>query len=66
LVTENGQLMAKVSRGDLVHLVPVEVVRTGAELVFVSGLDDGTILLTVGQAFVSAGDAVTYSLASAS
>ena len=65
-VTENGQLMAKVSRGDLVHLVPVEVVRTGAELVFVSGLDDGTILLTVGQAFVSAGDAVTYSLASAS
>ena len=29
-------------------------------------LDDGTILLTVGQAFVSAGDAVNYSLASAS
>ena len=53
-------------RSDLVHLVPVEVVRTGAELVFVSGLDDDTILLTVGQAFVSAGDAVTYSLASAS
>jgi multidrug efflux system membrane fusion protein len=65
-VTENGQLTAKISRDDVVQLVPVNVVRTGSELVFVSGLDDDMILLTVGQAFVSAGDAVTYRLASAS
>jgi len=65
-VAENGQLMAKVSRDDVVQLVPVEVVRTGAELVYISGLPDGAVLLTVGQAFVSAGDKVTYRLASTS
>lgn len=64
LVTENGQLMAKVSLDNIVHLVPVAVVRSGPELVYVSGLLDDTILLTVGQAFVSDGDAVIYSLAS--
>ena len=32
----------------------------------VSGLDDEMILLTVGQAFVSVGDNVTYRLATAS
>ena len=40
-----------------------ELVRTGSEIVYVSGLTDDMILLTVGQAFVSDGDSVTYSLA---
>jgi multidrug efflux system membrane fusion protein len=62
-VTENGQLTAKVSRNDIVQVVPVDVVRSGSELVYVSGLADDMILLTVGQAFVSVGDSVTYSLA---
>jgi len=65
-VTENGQLMAKISRNNIVQLQPVEVVRTSSELVYVSGLENNIILLTVGQAFVSEGDAVTFSLASAS
>jgi len=65
-VTENGQLMAKVAIDDMVRQIPVEVVRSGSELVYVSGLDDNMILLTVGQAFVSVGDAVTYSLATSS
>jgi multidrug efflux system membrane fusion protein len=65
-VAENGQLMAKLSRDDVVHLVPVELVQAGAELVYISGVPDGAILLTVGQAFLSAGDLVTYRLASAS
>ncbi len=65
-VAENGQLMAKLSRDDIVHLVPVELVQAGSELVYISGVPDGAILLTVGQAFVSAGDQVTYRLASAS
>jgi multidrug efflux system membrane fusion protein len=65
-VTENGQLMAKISRDDIVRLVPIEIVRTGSALVYVSGLADDTVLLTVGQAFVSDGDAVTFSLVSAS
>ena len=46
--------------------VPVDVVRTGSEIVYVSGLTDDMILLTVGQAFVSDGEPVTYSLAPAS
>jgi len=50
----------------MVQMVPVDVVRTGSELVYVSGLADDMILLTVGQAFVSVGDSVTYSLAPAS
>ena len=66
LVSENGQLMAKVSRNDIVHLVPVDVVRTGSEIVYVSGLTDDMILLTGGQAFVFEGDPVTFSLAPAS
>ena len=66
LVSENGQLMAKVSQNDIVRLVPVDVVRTGSEIVYVSGLTDDMILLTVGQAFVSDGEPVTYSLAPAS
>ena len=63
LVSENGQLTAKISRNNIVQLVPVDVVRTGSEIVYVSGLTDDMILLTVGQAFVSDGDSVTYSLA---
>ena len=66
LVSENGQLMAKVSQNEIVRLVPVDVVRTGSEMVYVSGLTDDMILLTVGQAFVSDGEPVTYSLAPAS
>ena len=65
-VTKNGQLIAKVSLDGIVTNVPVEVVRTSPEMVFVSGLADGTILLTVGQAFVSEGEAVSYNMASAS
>ena len=63
LVSENGQLMTKVSRNNIVQLVSVDVVRTGSEIVYVSGLTDDMILLTVGQAFVSDGDSVTFSLA---
>ena len=63
MVSENGQLTAKISRNNTVQLVPVDVVRTGSEIVYVSGLTDDMILLTVGQAFVSDGDPVTYSLA---
>ena len=40
--------------------MPVEMVRSGVERVYVSGLQDGMILLTVGQAFFESGDAVKY------
>ena len=50
----------------LVRVVPVELVRSGVEQVFVSGLADGDTLLTFGQAFVEAGDSVTIAPESAS
>ena len=65
-VAGDGSLTAKVSDEDVVRSIPVELVRSGAEHVFVSGLEDGMILLTVGQAFVETGDAVNYSLGSGS
>ena len=61
-VAGDGSLTAKVSDEDVVRSIPVELVRSGAERVYVSGLEDGMILLTVGQAFVEKGDAVNYSL----
>ena len=61
-VAGDGSLTAKVSDNDTVRIVPVKMVRTGAERVYVSGLKDGMVLLTVGQAFVEVGDAIKYSL----
>jgi multidrug efflux system membrane fusion protein len=65
-VAENGILTAKIVVGGMAVTLPVEVVRAGAETVFVSGLPDNAILLTVGQGFVEDGAAVNYKLASAS
>ena len=61
-VAGDGSLTAKVSDSDTVRIIPVEMVRSGAERVYVSGLEDEMILLTVGQAFVDAGDTVNYAL----
>jgi multidrug efflux system membrane fusion protein len=61
-VAGDGSLTVKVSDTDTVRIIPVEMVRSGAERVYVSGLEDGMILLTVGQAFVDAGDTVNYAL----
>ena len=61
-VAGDGSLTAKVSDSDTVRIIPVEMVRSGVERVYVSGLEDGMILLTVGQAFVDAGDTVNYAL----
>jgi len=65
-VAENGILTAKIVVDGKAVTLPVEVVRAGAETVFVSGLPDEAILLTVGQGFVGEGAAVNYKLANAS
>ena len=52
-VAADGSLTAKIDVGGTVQsVVPVELVRSGVEQVFVSGLADGATLLTFGQAFV--------------
>ena len=65
-VAENGALTTKIVVDGKVKLTPVELVRSGSETVFVSGLPDAAILLTVGQAFVSDGSMVSYQLDSGS
>jgi len=57
-VAADGSLTAKISENGIVRVVTVDLVRSGVEQVFVSGLADGDTLLTFGQAFVEAGDAV--------
>ena len=64
-VAENGILTAKIVVDGKVVTLPVEVVRAGAETVFVSGLPNDAILLTVGQGFVREGATVNYKIASA-
>lgn len=64
-VAGDGSLTAKIAMDDKVQTVPVEMVRSGVEQVFVSGLPEGATLLTFGQAFVEAGDDVTVDLGSA-
>jgi len=60
-VAGDGSLTAKIDDGGMVRVMPVELVRSGVEQVFVSGLADGDRLLTFGQAFVNAGDPVRVS-----
>ena len=57
-VAADGSLTAKIDQGGFVKVIPVELVRSGVEQVFVSGLSNGDTLLTFGQAFVEAGDPV--------
>lgn len=65
-VAGDGSLTAKIDADGMVRVVPVELVRSGGEQVFVSGLADGDRLLTFGQAFVNAGDPVRVSAEPAS
>jgi multidrug efflux system membrane fusion protein len=65
-VAENGILTAKIAVDGKAVALPVEIIRVGVETVFVSGLPDNAILLTVGQGFVEDGGAVNYKLASPS
>ncbi len=65
-VAGDGSLTAKVSENGVVRVVPVDLVRSGVEQVFVSGLDDGDTLLTFGKSFVEAGDTVRLDMGPAS
>jgi len=65
-VADDGSLTAKIAVDGKVVVVPVDIVRSGAEQVYVSGLPDNAVLLTVGQAFVGAGAPVRFRLPSGS
>ena len=62
-VQDDGQLTVKVvNKQKRVEIIPVELVRTAGNFAFISGIDDGTVLLMSGQAFLSTGELVKYSL----
>ena len=62
-VDGDGQLTAKlVNEKDRVETVTVELVRTSGNFAYISGLDDGAIVLAAGQAFLSEGESVRYEL----
>ena len=62
-VNADGQLTAKiVDANGRVEIADVELIRTSGNSAFISGLADGTIVLSAGQAFLTAGEDVTYEL----
>lgn len=65
-VSVDGVLAAKIVVEGRVVIVPVDIVQSGEEIVFVSGLPNEAILLTVGQGFVEDGARVAYKLTDAS
>ena len=62
IVDGEGKLFVKTVESDLTKTVQVKIVKSVQNEVFISGLNDGDILLTEGQAFVSEGDKVNYQL----
>lgn len=65
-VSGDGALTAKIVVKGKVVMVPIDMIQSGEEMVFVSGLPNEAILLTVGQGFVEDGDKVVYKLTDAS
>ena len=62
-VDGDGQLTAKiVNEAGFVETVQVSLARTEGNMAYVTGLQNGMIVLAAGQAFFSDGDKVTYSL----
>jgi multidrug efflux system membrane fusion protein len=62
-VQDDGQLTVKVLNDqNRVRILPVSLVRTAGNFAFISGIEDDSLLLTAGQAFLGSGDLVKYSL----
>ena len=62
IVDGEGNLFVKTSKNEITNIEPVKIVKSTEDQVYISGLNDGAILLTEGQAFVSEGDKVNYKL----
>ena len=62
-VQNDGQLTVKiVNSRNRVEILPVKLVRTSGNFAYISGLENGVLLLTAGQAFLSDGELVKYSI----
>ena len=47
----------------IVEIMPVMIAQTVGNAAYVSGLPNGTVILGMGQAFVSEGNKITYKIA---
>ena len=61
-VNSDGVLYTKIVKNDEVTYKNVTIVNSGENLVNVTGLNDGDIVLTNGQAFVSLNDKIQYNI----
>ena len=53
-ISEDGSLRVKTVNGEnVVSIVDVNLIRASGNMAYVSGLNDGDLMLTTGQAFVS-------------
>ena len=64
IVNDNGELFVKTVNNNKVKMQKVVIVKSIQDKVFISGLSDGSILLTTGQAFVAENDIINYKLES--
>ena len=62
IVNSDGALFVKIVKNNKVKTQFVKIIKSVEDKVFISGLMDGTILLTNGQAFVEEDDLVKYTL----
>ena len=62
-ISEDGSLRVKiVNSSSIVEIVDVKLIRASGNMAFVSGLKDGDLMLTTGQAFVSEGEEITFEM----
>ncbi len=62
-ISEDGSLKVKlVDDINVVKIIDVNLVRASGNMAFVSGLKDGDLMLTTGQAFVSEGEEIEFEL----
>ena len=64
IVSDNGDLFVKIVKDSKVFMQKVALIKSIKDKVYISGLEDNSILLTVGQGFVSENEVVNYKLES--
>ena len=59
----NQELYSLTVNGEnVVSIVDVKLIRASGNMAYVSGLNDGDLMLTTGQAFVSEGEKITFEM----
>ena len=62
-ISEDGSLRVKtVNSENIVSIINVKLIRASGNMAYVSGLNDGDLMLTTGQAFVSEGEKITFEM----